>query len=228
MSQFIVLDLDECLVRVFTNKVNWNLYDTLQKPEHLSKKLDVFKIKDDHGEYWGLKRPHLTQFLKFCFNRFKFVCVWSAGAVDYVEAVVAHIFRDTQKPHLVLTRAHIIYELDQNYAKPLEIFFSHVKEANKTNTLLLDNQHLNSRYDPHNILHIPEFAPRQTITSIYKDDVQLLNLIHRLDNLKPNVADVRDVAKQDIFNPLYDPRVRNSLMFLKQSQYLDNTANTIV
>lgn len=199
MLEYIVLDLDECLVRMFTNKVNWDLYETLLRPEHFDKRNEIFQISDSNGMYWGLKRPYLTEFLEFCFMKFKVVAVWSAGITDYVEAIVKHIFRDTQNPHLILTRTHIVYGLGSSYSKPLEVFFQYMEGADKTNTLLVDNQHSNSLYDPYNIIHIPHFKPKQNLTDIYQADAQLQVLMHWFRNIDNKIHDVRDLPKQDIF-----------------------------
>jgi len=191
----IVLDLDECLVRVFTDDVDWSLFSELRKSDHLK---DLFKISDEYGKYWGLKRPHLNHFLSFCFKRFDVVAVWSAGATSYVEAIVEHIFRDTKKPHLVMTRDHIASGFGYSYSKPLKFFFEKVPGANRSNTILVDNRKANALYDPHNIVHIPDFEPAQRLEAIKQDDDCLFTLTHWLDQLDLT-SDVCDLNLKDIF-----------------------------
>jgi TFIIF-interacting CTD phosphatase-like protein len=206
MLETVILDIDECLVSMFTTRVNWKLYNTLRDPKHVKKRGDVFSITVGNEKFWGVKRPHLDEFLDFCFKTFKRVIVWSAGTSDYVEAVVNHIFRDSKTPHLVLTRSHIIYEFDWFYTKPLEVAFEHINIglpsgdiADKTNTVLIDNQYSNALYDPHNIIHIPEFALQQKLEDIYKEDTHLLTIMEWLDHIDNNAKDIRDVCKKNIF-----------------------------
>lgn len=218
--QHIVLDLDECLVHVYSDKVDWRLYNTLQKPEHYPRRSDVFLVQLPKDRMWGVKRPHLDNFLAYCFQHFQTVSVWSAGTAEYVHAVVEQIFRDWPQPKLILTRNHVLYEEqeenDRFYCKPLQVFFKHMPEANRTNTLLVDNQFSNSKYDPENIIHVPDFLPKQSLEGIYANDDCFTTLIAWFKEKKKTVNDVRDLDKRNIFVPAHERLMRSYLLSLSK------------
>lgn len=215
MLEHIVLDLDECCIHTY-DQADWNFYATVQKPEHYQKRNDLFILRLGKAKMLAVKRPHLDEFLTYCFANFKTVSVWSAGTAPYVHAVVAEIFRDFPSPHLVLTREHTLKEfhekLNDFYSKPLYVFFEHMPGANKTNTVLIDNKYDNSKYDPNNILHVPDFVPKQTIESFYSEDDCFPLLMRWLEMAKQSKQDVRDLYKADLFLSTHEKLI-NDYMF---------------
>lgn len=199
----VVLDIDECLVHMFAYDVDWELYNSLRLD--VEKRTNLVYIEFDKFRMWGLKRPGLDEFLEFCFKNFKTVSVWSAGTTNYVFAVVDAIFRDHRYPDNVLTwdnvKQETHHERNDFYCKPLETFFSFQRGANKSNTILIDNQLANSKYDPHNIIHVPDFLPEQSLSGVSKNDDCFKILIRWFETFSPFGQDVRTLNKQ-LFNPL--------------------------
>jgi hypothetical protein len=205
----IVLDIDECLVHTFIPS-DWDLYKKLQGPEHIAKRTDLFCIKTETSKYWGVKRKGLDQFLRFCFCYFKNVCVWSAGISPYVKAVVKYLFRDLPQPRLVFARDRCLNEFNY-YCKPLDRIYELIPGASCLNTILVDNQLSNSKYDPNNIIHIPDYDPVQTLKGVYEQDSDLLTLMNWFQLVKEcpgavlnahdfdMIKDVRKIYKKNIF-----------------------------
>lgn len=86
-KKIIILDIDHTLVHA--QILNNNNY---------------FKGDFRVGRYIVCKRPYVDNFIKWCFENFSGVIVWSAGDKNYVEGIVKHLFRTPYKPMMVLTR----------------------------------------------------------------------------------------------------------------------------
>ena len=72
----IILDLDETCIHTAEDDKSMN--KSICDNPNLDG--DVYTLTLDAGKLkmWGTKRPHLDEFLLFCFSYFKHVCVWSA------------------------------------------------------------------------------------------------------------------------------------------------------
>ena len=55
------------------------------------------------GEYYVFRRPHLDDFLAFCFERFD-VAVWTSSTRDYAGIVVPEIFGEPERLRFVWSR----------------------------------------------------------------------------------------------------------------------------
>lgn len=176
----IVLDLDECILHTYGNQ-HWDVYDTIMKdPKHFSLRQRIFKIKCEEEYYWGLKRPHLEDFLAYCFSTFSNVCVWSAGTKKYVKAIVLEIFKDYPYPSLVMTRDNVFWTDRYNYSKPLIFLYNRLGEANSTNTIMIDDKEDNFVYNPDNGITIPPYDPEISLEE--EDDIYLLMLVRLLSS----------------------------------------------
>lgn len=177
MLRHVVLDIDECLLHTFTEDIDWELYRDLRNDAATRDR--VAKISFGTNSFWFAKRPGLVEFLDFCFEHFETVTVWSAGVTPYVEAVVAKLFKK-KKPHLVMTRSHVLRNsLDPDvvsYSKPLLFYFERMPQATPETTVLIDDRRENSKYDPENIIHIPEYDVTQDRDEIEQGDRTLRNL----------------------------------------------------
>jgi len=149
-------------------------------------------------EYWGIVRPHINEFLLFCFSYFKVVAIWSAGERKYVEEIVAHIFKDLPKPHIIYARENT--QISKNSVlKSLDKLFNHnsifKKYMNTKNTLAIDDNLTTFANNKGNGVGIPAFEPDLTIASMSKEDNTLLKLMYWL--LQPQVISCDDVTKLD-------------------------------
>lgn len=172
MSKTIVLDLDECLLHTFIDE-KMDVYDSLineaSSPDLESR---LFKIFVSGNWYWGVKRPHLDDFLEYCYKTFDNVCVWSAGSKPYVKAIVEEVFKSYEKPKIIMTRNDILYE-GSGYCKPLSFLFEKVNSANKYNTIMLDDKEDNFVYNIGNGYTIGMYNPSANLDSMTEEDDEL-------------------------------------------------------
>ena len=215
-NKTIVLDLDETLVHTISTGDDFNTVAVLQSlnifddPKYLDlrKRIYRFTLRDAMGAkgsgnkdiFWGITRPHVEDFLIFCFSYFSKVIVWSAGVKPYVEKIVDFLFQGLPRPNLVLTRKDLP---KGRHDKPLEVVFSHseAEGSNLTNTLIIDDKKsVFATPNPSNGIRIPEYIPSPTIISLSADDIALQQISQWF--LTPeimNAKDVRLVSKDNIF-----------------------------
>ncbi len=211
-NKCIVIDLDQTLIA--TQEKIESLYAlgimTNPKLMELRKRIYYFSLEDIEtpgsgakSEFWGVVRPHVYEFLIFCFSYFKVVAIWSAGQRHYVNAIVEYLFRDLPKPHLVLTHDDLLYESDGVFRKPLTTAFADPqvgKYMNIRNTMALDDNPMTYYLNDDNGLLIPEYDPSLNIDAFQRDDPTLLQLRYWL--VQPEVIrsnDVRTLDKSTIF-----------------------------
>lgn len=211
----IVLDLDHTLLNTFNSS---DLIDDLEiytNPKHLETKRqfyhfildDVYTHRGDgeQTEICGIRRPHLSEFLDFCFGYFKIVAVWSAGQAKYVKRICHDLFRDFRDPHCVYTRNHCVpiwnEEREEILEKPLIKMMEVIPGMSLDNTFVIDdNLTTFERVNFENGILIPPYKPAETLEDLRKDDLRLLQL--RDWFLRPEVLlseDIRDLDKSQIF-----------------------------
>jgi TFIIF-interacting CTD phosphatase-like protein len=200
-SMSIVLDIDETLVHTEDDMESFNA-ELTSDPILVD---DIYDIHLDHGEYkmWGTKRPHLDEFLLFCFSYFKNVCIWSAGKSDYVHAIVKKIFSSFREPDIIYTFDECIQTEEGYWIKPLEKFFKDpkVKELgmNENNTYIIDDRDYTFEKNVANGVQIPEYAPENTDHLQNEED----SLIHLkcwfMKQFMENKQAIQEVNKEDMF-----------------------------
>ena len=213
----IVLDLDQTVISTQDSIKSLHELKILSDPQLISIRNRIYyKIIDDlenpgsglKYDFWGLTRPHIYEFLIFCFSYFKIVAIWSAGKRQYVESIVDHIFRDLPYPHVIFTYDDIVIGPDRNVEKPLikMINSSSFLKQNMSlqNILVIDDIENTFRHNNDNGILIPAYEPKLSIEMIEKDDASLLQLKDWL--LQPKVINSLDVSmldKNNIFSNSY-------------------------
>ena len=217
-DKVIVLDLDETLVCVTEEMGVYKELGIDQIP-NLRKNCFVMDLDDPvdfrgtgkHNSFWGIRRPHLREFLIFCFSYFKAVIVWSAGADRYVEAIVKEIFSGIADPHLVYARSKCVTDARARNHKPLSKMIRDEPGLSQymslSNTFAIDDKTSTYIDNPENGIQIPVYEPAFRISSLSSDDIGLLQLKDWL--LRPDISgstDVRTLDKSRIFEqPLSSP-----------------------
>ena len=209
-----VLDIDETLVHSTSDMEAWKRLRIFSDP----KKMDlrsrhyVLDLESERGSgigvnMWGTKRPYLEEFIRFCFEYFKIVIVWSAGVYDYVHAVVEEIFKDSQEPHAILTRGNCTgntYKLEKPFWKMikdvpgLEEYIEYdrgMHTNNIKNVFIVDDRRSSFAQNPDNGICIPVYEPIATEDGLRRDDVCLLQLMKWL--MLPEVMNSQDVRTLD-------------------------------
>jgi RNA polymerase II subunit A small phosphatase-like protein len=167
----LILDIDETLVHA--TREPWSVrYD--------------FRA----GNYYIFRRPHLDEFLAFCFERFD-VAVWTSSARSYAGIVVPEIFGEPERLRFVwsrerCTRKFFPEEKDFEYVKDLKELRK--KGYDLRQIIVVDNtpQKLNRNYG--NLVRIDDFEGEQT-------DKELKRLIPYLQELAA-VENIRSIEKR--------------------------------
>jgi hypothetical protein len=208
-----VFDLDSTLIHstpfmeqltaleLYTNPKNMDMRDKIYKFDMV----DATK-KEGTGyqsSMWGVFRPHLHDFIDFCFLYFEGVHIWSAGQYKYVHHICEQIFPH-QQPDLILTYEDCGFEGSYPSYKPLTKMYGKDKNKNMnaTNTFVIDDRKKTFDENPKNGIEIPPFEFGNWIKreDIMKDDICLLQLKYFLltdEVMKSN--DIRNIDKKNIF-----------------------------
>jgi NLI interacting factor-like phosphatase len=213
-NKCVVLDLDKTLVSTQEDMESLKKLGILSNPKLMSlRRRTYYDIIDDlnvPGEgtrypYWGITRPHVQEFLIFCFSYFQIVAVWTAGQRYYGEKIVDHIFKDIKPPHVIFTHDDIEHDPDGNIIKPLTKMYTSnpllAKKMTPQNTFVIDDTNLTFSYNQDNAILIPPYDPPPNVNAFNRDDHTLPILQYWL--LRPEVVhctDVRTLDKTKIFN----------------------------
>jgi hypothetical protein len=114
----IVFDLDKTLIYTFTSSTR-EMYRSgiLEDPRffaaagriyHFDLPNNPSKEADSLSSMWGSMRPGARDFLRFCFQRFKRVIVFTAGTAEYAVAISKVLFQGIGRPYLIWSRGHCI------------------------------------------------------------------------------------------------------------------------
>lgn len=198
----IVLDVDETLVHTEEDMKSLVESDILSNP-NLSGDAYIISLEDGKMEMWGTKRPHLDEFLLFCFTYFDKVCVWSAGQTDYVHALVDVLFAGFRKPDIVFTFDDCVQNEEGDWIKPLEKFYKHPKAKGKIfpeTTFIIDDRDYTFEQNAQNGVLIPAYCPK-TMEDI-QDEEDHLNRLKRWLMYPSSrfTKDIRSLNKSQIFD----------------------------
>lgn len=210
-DKIIVLDVDETLVHTVSND-EYPLFETLNlmdDPSLIGLRSRLYKMSLVDAmtplgsgvvdNFWGVMRPHLKEFLIFCFSYFRMVIIWSAGRKGYVESIVDYIFRDIMPPHIVFTYDDCKKTKDGFIIKPLIDLINKDPRignvASLANTFVVDDRDSTFMENKGNGILIPAYIPPITIDGMTIDDSSLIQLMYWLS--LPNVKSAKDVRQLD-------------------------------
>lgn len=217
----IVLDMDETLVHSCVEKkvdpmdalYNLKIYTDPGLLDIRSRcyKINMEDVWSKRGsgekiEMWGIMRPHLKEFLHFCFNYFRIVIIWSAGQKNYVHPIVNHLFLDLKPPHVIYTFDDLEKLNDGTYIKPLDKLITKYPGLNKymnlSNTFIVDDREtVYESCNPGNGILIPGYKPSFTVSDLRGKDDNLLKLMSWLQKKEVvDSTDVRTLDKTKIFD----------------------------
>lgn len=205
----IVLDLDQTLIATQDSKDTLKKLAIFSDPLQMHLRARVYDLTIEDYEkpgsgsrytFWGIIRPHVKEFLVFCFKYFKNVIVYSAGKRPYVEAIVDDIFQDLPKPHAVFSYDDIIVNSVGQVEKPLVKLPDIDPKIKNTMTLhnsfAIDDNPTTFHHNPGNAVLIPAYEPNVlSIEGVEKDDQALLQLKYWF--LQSYVIQSTDAAQLD-------------------------------
>jgi RNA polymerase II subunit A small phosphatase-like protein len=88
-KKLLILDIDETLIHA---------------SEQMLDRQSDFEVQP----YCVYKRPHLNEFLDFCFVHFD-VAIWTSSSKDYAHHVISHILTNNQRPVFLWSRERCTY-----------------------------------------------------------------------------------------------------------------------
>jgi len=203
-NKTIVLDLDSTLIYTSDNFKHYESLKLYTNPEHTHLrnrlyKFDVIDVVEKPGSgvrssMWGVLRPHVYEFLDFCFEYFENVIVWSAGQLRYVHAISDVLFIDPEKQPILIYSYDDCDSNDNYLYKPLiKISQQEIPSVTLDKCYILDDNDMTFSKNKDNALHIPPYEPELTPKGIMDSDDTLLNLTRWL--MKPEIMNARDVRK---------------------------------
>jgi hypothetical protein len=149
-----------------------------------------------------VEREGMIEFLQYCFKRFRYVIIWSAGQKRYVERISERLFRWTSEPHIVLSWDDCRHKNDR-YDKPIAQFKGKFPgyDIGLTNTFIVDDRCGNFEHaNKNNGIHIPPYDPEPDYEHLIAKDDTLRKLIRWFR--RPDVVastDIRTLDKTNIW-----------------------------
>lgn len=198
----IVLDLDNTLISTQDGE-NLETLSMIADPRHMLLRRRAYVLNMENltrpgdgslHRLWGITRPHVTEFLRFCFSYFSVVAVWSAGDDIYVKQVVEILFRNQCLPYpdIIFSKNNCLGQC----GKPLvDMYKAFGSKMNCYNTVILDDNDETWGDNPDNAIEIPPFAPDENVKAMSEDDDAFCKLITWLK--QPCVINSKDVRTLD-------------------------------
>ncbi len=182
----ICLDLDETLVRTFQDE---------RQPDDLTHEYRERAYDCDKHNMWGLKRPYLNEFLRFCRKNFSPFIIWTAGNKEYADYIVETIFTEGFMPDYVYHYDHCT-TYNRTYIKDLNRIYTEWNLSPSQLLMIDNNADVFTPLDKYNLVNIPDYMP-----DIYDDDndICLKELIEWLKGVKRSRYDVQNISKRNIF-----------------------------
>lgn len=219
----IVWDLDQTLVHSSANLNEFSNLKLYSDPANFDIRDRCVKFNFTYdGEthtYWTIFRPNAYKALKFSFEHFANVVVWSAGVDPYVEQIVKFLFRDLPEPDAWFGRSFcgdpvtlpdgtidyfagkptILPNGDSLYTKPLSKLSSYLNLPVRTMTIVEDRAVVLNT-NPNNGILIPAYSPSFNVNAIrtYDDSLdKLIKWYSRIEYVRS--PDITVLPKRHIF-----------------------------
>ena len=208
-NKTIVLDLDSTLLHTCDDMEIWDKLEVYTNPKNakLRSRVYFFELIDvtektgsgSKTVLWGVLRPHVYTFLRFCFDYFENIIVWSAGQKKYVHAICDFLFQEFEKqPTIIFTYEDC--EIGSNYIhKPLVKF----PQIPVHTIVTLDDNVTTFSKNKGNGLLIPPYEPEFDYNGIMEDDRHLLNVMYWLTS--PEVMNANDIRIPSKITCFEDP-----------------------
>lgn len=212
--KYIVLDIDATMVHTHGDMEDLSMMKNYGDEEQLNMRVKLYNMriidvseKPGEGEVTdlaGIYRPHLRDFLEFCFQYFDGIVIWSAGKRKYVEKMCEYMFPLKKQPMVIFTYDDCEGDENDLIVKPLEKLYQHEKckgKMNPKNTFVLDDRSETFSLNKRNGIQIPEFESDMSIDDICNHtDCDLLKLMAWLSTKEVKECDdVRKLNKKNIF-----------------------------
>ena len=216
MSRFcrlnLLLDLDETLINGVSTK------NASKLPSNIKKTLPNFTFQHDGREDRVIfARPHLQEFLTFCFQHFN-VGVFTSASKEYAIQIVAKFILNSKFPErklvCLLDRRHIADSNNEDYKgeKNLNYLYEKMKLFNfyPCNTILLDNSDKVLELNNVNSIRAPDFRiflkknNQYVLNEQCVNDEALLIIQQVLKDINKEWTSMSSCVKDTLYSGCYD------------------------
>ncbi len=137
----------------------------------------------DAEDWWFVKRPGLSEFLRKARQMYDVVGVWTAAKKKYAEGIVQNIAMDMGKPDFVWHRDMCEYDDEGVLYKPLWKL-SKVLDIPVSQITIIDDTEYTFHENPERAVHIPRWMPRLTVDGLREEDIGLQEVVAHWDSCK--------------------------------------------
>ena len=192
--------------------------------------LDNVPLYFAHNKTYNLipiARPYLKLFMKYLFENFERVSIWTAGEkawyYECYEKIIKHTLPEGKEFHFIKTRENYDYSRG---TKPLRIVYEEYPDLyNPENTIIIDDNPSTFSENPDQAIRIKTFyynlLKKEVRENLDKYDFELYNMIQLLhiknNSDKPPLLKSNSKEEVKIFNGSYDTEIDeidNSVEFI--------------
>ena len=130
-------------------------------------------------------RPYLREFMKFAFDNFESVSLWTAGSSDWADVIVDDILSDFMPSNVafrfIWTRVKMgIYWTDDNgplrsyLIKPLSEVYKNFEDMNENNTIIIDDNPITYIRNKRNVIPIIPYDIKKNVND--SEFIRIMNI----------------------------------------------------
>ena len=189
-DKILILDLDETLL---STQEDMSEFKIVRNSSDIKLKDQLYELKFADGSLWGMRRPGLDDFLRFSFEYFSKVVVWTAGEPEYASKVCKAIF-SLKKPVVIWAKNKVEFPDGlplKNLNKICEYYNWDISKC-----VTIDDSPYASRMNQERTIFIPEYK-FDVKTEYFEDPWNALDVI--VDWLIQN-EELKDLADGDPWN----------------------------
>lgn len=205
----IVWDLDQTLVHSSSDMGAYTRLQLYSNPDNMDIRGRVVKFdfifEGEPHTFWTIFRPGAFEAMKFSFEHFRHVIVWSAGVDPYVEQIVKYLFNGLPQPDRWFGRSSCVPKILPDgkilYTKPMQELCKMVPGVEMNSVTIIEDRAAVLATNIENGILISAYEiVYPTPTSIRNPD----NELHKLMRWYKSIAyvrcrDVRLLPKNRIF-----------------------------
>ncbi len=211
----IVWDMDSTVVHSSSNMKDFEQLRLYSDPSNYDirnrcVKFD-FIFRGEKCTHWTIFRPDAVEAMRFSFENYRNVVVWSAGVDEYVEQLVKYLFRDLPEPDLWFGRSFCDPKQQVDgilYKKPLTKLWERYPEIRPESTIIIEDRAAVIATNPNHGVLIPAYEPSPNPQAIREHDDNLRKLMNWAKSPEClRCKDISLVPKKHIFTSSEPPVV---------------------
>ncbi len=178
-----IWDIDETLAHTYLTFAQYKKVKD-SKMGDLKNRLFTFALPDGY-RYWGIRRRYWDVAVEWSFNNFDVVGIWTAGLRAYATKMTPLLLPPGRKKFdFVFAREQCVpvgKPPNEVWTKPLSKLCQVFPQIDGNNTLIADNSPDAIQFNPANLIHVSDYAPRSSLLGEY--DSTLINVIRTVRDM---------------------------------------------